>query len=70
MPGTATKNLTASLWPWNDSCACVILQYGIMLPALTLSVLLSEYTRITPPGRLPPVGVGLVAAKTKIKTQT
>ena len=41
-----------------------------MLPALTLSVLLSEYTRITPPGRLPPVGVGLVAAKTKNKTQS
>ena len=38
-----------------------------MLPALTLSVLLSEYTRITPPGRLPPVGVGLVAVSFKKK---
>lgn len=51
LPGTATKNFTASLCPWNDSCACAIEQYGMKLPGVTLSPLLSLYTLITLPGR-------------------
>lgn len=30
-PGTATKNVTASRWPWNESWACAIEHQG-MLP--------------------------------------
>jgi len=52
VPGTATKNLTASRWPWNESCACAMEQYGIKLPGVTLVPELSVYTRTTPPGIL------------------
>lgn len=55
LPGTDTKNLTASLWPWNDSWACAIEQYGIKVPGVTLSVWVSLYTLTIPPGR-PPLG--------------
>lgn len=27
-PGTATKKVTASRWPWNDSCACAMEHHG------------------------------------------
>ena len=50
VPGTATKNLTASLCPWKESWACAMEQNGMKLPGVTLSVLLSPYTLITPPG--------------------
>ena len=51
LPGTAEKNLTASLCPWKLSCACAMVQKGINVPGVTLSPLLSLYTRMTPPGR-------------------
>merc|ERR1719206_608304 len=46
-----TKNLTASLCPWNDSCAWDMEQYGMKLPGITRSFL-SEYTLTGPPGLL------------------
>ena len=36
-PGTETKNLTASLWPWNDSWAWDIEQKGVKVPGTTRS---------------------------------
>ena len=51
LPGTETKNLTASLCPWNDSCAWDMEQYGMKLPGITRSFL-SEYTLTGPPGLL------------------
>uniref|UniRef100_A0A8D9BFZ0 Uncharacterized protein n=1 Tax=Cacopsylla melanoneura TaxID=428564 RepID=A0A8D9BFZ0_9HEMI len=47
LPGTDTKNLTASLWPWNESCACAMEQYGMKLPGDTTAVVGSENT-LTP----------------------
>ncbi len=38
LPGTATKNLTASLWPWKDSWAWAMEQYGMKLPATSRSL--------------------------------
>lgn len=52
LPGTATKNLTASLCPWNDNCAWAIEQYGIKLDPW-LGLLASEYTLTTEPGARP-----------------
>ena len=54
IPGTATKNLTASLWPWKDNCAWAMEQYGVKVAGMTLSVRVLLYTRMTPPGRPPP----------------
>ena len=54
IPGTATKNLTASLWPWKDNCAWAMEQYGVKVAGVTLSVRVLLYTRMTPPGRPPP----------------
>lgn len=31
-PGTATKKVTASRWPWKLSCACAIEHCGILPP--------------------------------------
>lgn len=36
VPGTATKNFTASRCPWKLSCACAIEQYGIKLEDTTV----------------------------------
>lgn len=48
-PGTATKNLTASLCPWKLNWACAIVQYGTKLPG-------TFCTRTLVPGRLPKRG--------------
>lgn len=44
-PGTATKNLTASRWPWNESWAWDMEQYGISRPDFS-----SPVTRTMAPG--------------------
>lgn len=41
LPGTAVKNLTASLCPWKHSWACAMEQKGTKVPAVTLSLLSS-----------------------------
>lgn len=41
LPGTAVKNFTASLWPWKESWAWAMEQYGTNVPAVTLSLLSS-----------------------------
>lgn len=38
IPGTAVKNLTASRWPWKQSCAWAMEQKGTNVPAVTLSL--------------------------------
>lgn len=63
LPGTATKNLTASRCPWKQSCACAIEQYGMNVPGVTLSLFSSPYTRITLPGRFPEPAAALLAVK-------
>ena len=50
-PGTDTKNLTASLWPWKESCAWDMEQKGVKVPGITRSAA-SAYTRTGPPGLL------------------
>ena len=50
-PGTDTKNLTASLCPWNESCAWDMEQYGVKVPGITRSAA-SAYTLTGPPGLL------------------
>lgn len=52
LPGTATKNFTASLCPWKDNWACAIEQYGIK-PDPEAPLLVSEYTLTTEPGARP-----------------
>lgn len=37
-PGTAVKNFTASLWPWKESWAWAMEQYGTKVPGVTLSL--------------------------------
>jgi hypothetical protein len=39
LPGTATKNLTASRWPWKESWACDMLQNGTNVSAVSDSPL-------------------------------
>ena len=50
-PGTDTKNLTASLWPWNESCAWDMEHSGVKVAGITLSAA-SAYTLTGPPGLL------------------
>ncbi len=51
LPGTVAKNLTASLWPWKQSWACAMEQYGTYEPVTAQSTVSSPYTRTAPPGR-------------------
>lgn len=67
VPGTAVKNLTASLCPWKQSWACAMEQKGTKVPAVTLSLFSSPYTRMALPGWFcdPAVTLQAVIAKRK-----